>query len=89
MFPVQKGSDLSQNVKLSDLKEVWQEIFFHESVSPKPPSIPLEPFWIFSKIRGDILERIFIIGVIDTGEKLSAVSMTRRKIYCDVNDTSD
>ncbi len=29
-------------------------VFFHESVSPKPLSIPLGPFRIFSKIRGDI-----------------------------------
>ncbi len=29
-------------------------VFFHESVSPQPRSIPLEPFQIFSKIRGDI-----------------------------------
>jgi hypothetical protein len=28
--------------------------FFHESVSPKHVSIPLRPFRIFSKIRGDI-----------------------------------
>ncbi len=28
--------------------------FFHESVSLKPLSIPLGPFQIFSKIRGDI-----------------------------------
>jgi hypothetical protein len=28
--------------------------FFHESVSPKPLSIPIEPFRIFSKILGDI-----------------------------------
>jgi hypothetical protein len=28
--------------------------FFHESVSPKPMSIPLGPFRIFSKIRVDI-----------------------------------
>jgi hypothetical protein len=26
---------------------------FHESVSPQPQSIPLGPFRIFSKIRGD------------------------------------
>ncbi len=30
--------------------------FFHESVSPRPPSIPLELFWIFSKISGYIRE---------------------------------
>ncbi len=29
-------------------------VFFHESVSPKPLSIPLGPFRIFSKIRRDI-----------------------------------
>jgi hypothetical protein len=29
-------------------------VFFHESVSPQPQSIPLGPFRIFSKIRGDI-----------------------------------
>ncbi len=29
-------------------------VFFHESVSPQPQSIPLRPFRIFSKIRGDI-----------------------------------
>ncbi len=28
--------------------------FFHESVSPQPQIIPLGPFRIFSKIRGDI-----------------------------------
>ena len=50
--------------------------FFHESVSPRPPSIPLEPFRIFSKIRGDIRELMFITGVNDTGEKLLPVSLT-------------
>jgi hypothetical protein len=28
-------------------------VFFHESVSPQPQSIPLRPFQIFSKIHGD------------------------------------
>ncbi len=51
-------------------------------MSPRPPSITLGPFWIFSKIRGDIREWIFIIvndtsdklfsGVNDTGEKFIA-----------------
>ncbi len=50
--------------------------FFHESVSPRPPSIPLEPFWIFSKIRGDIRELMFIN---DTGDK----------VFSGVNDTSE
>jgi hypothetical protein len=43
--------------------------FFHKSVYPGPLSIPLGPFRIFSKIRGDIREWMFISGVNDTGEK--------------------
>ncbi len=34
--------------------ETFASGFFHESVSPQPQSIPLGPFRIFSKIRGDI-----------------------------------
>ncbi len=34
--------------------EFFASGFFHESVSPKPLSILLGPFWIFSEIRGDI-----------------------------------
>ncbi len=77
------------------LKGVWHEIFdlsffFHESVSPRPPSIPLGPFWIFSKIRGDIRELMFITGVNDTGEKLfSCVNDTGEKFIAGVNDTGD
>ncbi len=41
--------------------------FFHESVSPKPLSIPLGSFRIFSKIRGDIRSSMFATGVNDTG----------------------
>ncbi len=29
------------------------QVFFHESVSPKPLSVPLGPFRIFEKIRND------------------------------------
>ncbi len=64
--------------------------FFHESVFPRPPSIPLEPFWIFSKIRGDIRELMFITGVTDTGDKLfSGVNDTGEKCIAGVIDTSD
>ncbi len=38
-------------------------------MSPGPLSIPLGPFRIFSKIRGDIREWMFISGVNDTCEK--------------------
>jgi hypothetical protein len=44
-------------------------VFFHESVSPKPLIIPLGPFGIFSKIRGDIRSSSFATGVVDTGGK--------------------
>ncbi len=42
------------------------------------------PFWIFSKIRGDIRELMFIAGVNDTGEKLFAgVVDTGKKFIVD------
>ncbi len=73
----------------SFLKAVWHEIFdsgfFHESVSSRPPSIPLESFWIFSKIRRNIRELIFITGVNDTGDKLfSGVNDTGEKFIAGV-----
>jgi hypothetical protein len=43
--------------------------FYHESVSPKPLRIPIGPFRIFSKIRGDIRSSRCTTGVADTGGK--------------------
>jgi hypothetical protein len=43
--------------------------FFHQSVSPQPQSIPIGPFRIFSKIRGDICISRLTTGVVDTGGK--------------------
>ncbi len=64
--------------------------FFHESVSPRPPSIPLEPFWICSKSRGDICELMFTTGVVDTGDKLfSGVNDTGKKFIAGVVDTGE
>ncbi len=40
--------------KESLTRDFRDQIFFHKSVSPGPLSIPLGPFRIFSKIRGDI-----------------------------------
>jgi hypothetical protein len=52
--------------------------FFHQSVSPQPQSIPLGPFRIFSKIRGDIRKSRCTTGVNDTGGKFAAgVNSTR------------
>jgi hypothetical protein len=45
--------------------------FFYESVSPQPQSIPLGPFRIFSKIRGDIRKSRSTTGVNDTGGKFA------------------
>ncbi len=50
-----KTSRDSYNKKESDTRFSTSS-FFHESVSPGPLSIPLGPFRIFSKIRGDIRE---------------------------------
>jgi hypothetical protein len=58
--------------------------FFHQSVSPQPHSIPLGPFRIFSKIRGDTVFAIQgappvsttpaanFASVVDTGGKFAA-----------------
>ncbi len=43
--------------------------FFHKSMAPRPLSITLGSFRIFSKIRGDNREWMFITGVNDIGEK--------------------
>jgi hypothetical protein len=51
--------------------------FFHESVSPKPLSIPLGSFRIFSKIRGDIRSSRFATGVVDTGGKCKKSSIIK------------
>ncbi len=42
---------------------------FHESVFPQPQSIPLGPFRIFSKIRGDIRMSRGTTSINDTGRK--------------------
>ncbi len=58
---------------IKNLKGQCHEIFcfwfFYESVTPQPQSIPLGPFRIFSKIRGDIRSSRLTTGVADTGGK--------------------
>ncbi len=55
------------------LNGVWNEIlsfkFFHKLVSPGSLSVPLGPFWIFSKICRNIRESMFISGLNDTSDK--------------------
>ncbi len=59
-----------------------------ESVSPKPLSIPLGPFRIFSKIRWDIRSSRLTTGVNDTGGKFTTgVNDTGSKIAAGINDT--
>jgi hypothetical protein len=57
--------------------EIFDFWFFHESVSPKPVSIPLGSFQIFSKIRGDIRCSRFATGVNDTGGKCKKSSIIK------------
>jgi hypothetical protein len=58
-------------LRMSSLKGQCHEIFdfwfFRESVSPKPLSISLGPFRIFSKIRGDIRSSTCTTGVVGIG----------------------
>jgi hypothetical protein len=57
-------------------------VFFHESVSPQPQSIPLGPFKFFPKILGDIRKSRCTTGINDTGGKLlPGINDTGRKFY--------
>ncbi len=52
-------------------------VFFHESLSPKPLSIPLGPFQIFLIICGDIRSSRCTTGVVDTGGKWKKSAITK------------
>jgi hypothetical protein len=64
--PVYQGSGVKGTVSRDFLI-----LFFYESVSPQPQSIPLGPFRIFSKIHGDIRKSRCTTGVNDTGGKFA------------------
>jgi hypothetical protein len=62
--------------------------FFHVSVSPQPQSIPLGPFQIFLKIRGDICLSRCTTGINNTGGKFAnGVNDTGGIIAAGINDT--
>jgi hypothetical protein len=48
------ASNKNKNSSSDSVTRFFASRFFHESVSPQSQSIPLKPFQIFSKIRGDI-----------------------------------
>ncbi len=63
-------------------------VFFMNQFPPKPLSIPLGPFRIFSKIRGDIRSARLTTGVNDTGGKIAAgINDTGGKFATGINDT--
>ncbi len=67
--------------------EIFSFWFFHESVSPQHQSIPFRPFWIFSKIRGDIRESRCTTGINVTGGKFATgANDTGGKIAAGIND---
>jgi hypothetical protein len=51
--------------------------FFHESVSPKPLSIPLGQFQIFPKIHGEIFSSGSTTGVTDNSGKWDKSSIRK------------
>ncbi len=69
-FPEPIPFSLSPNLSWKgQCHEIFHFCFFHESVSPKPLSIPLGPFWIFLKICRDIRSSRCTTCVVDTGGK--------------------
>ncbi len=76
------------------LKGVWHEIFdfrFFSWISvPRAYEYSLGAASIFSKIRGDIREWMFITGVNDTGDMLfTGVNDISDKFIAGDNDTGD
>jgi hypothetical protein len=64
-------------------------LVFYESVCPQPQSIPLGPFRIFSKNRGDIRKSRCTTGINDTGGKFAnGVNETCGKLATGIKDTS-
>jgi hypothetical protein len=68
--------------------EIFCFWFFHESFSPQPQSIPLGPFQILSKIRGDIRKSRCTTGINNTGKIASGINDTGGKFATGINDTS-
>ncbi len=63
-------------------------MFFSWISVPQAPKYSIGAFWIFSKIRGDIRELMFITGVNHIGDKLfSGVNDTSEKFIAGVVDT--
>jgi hypothetical protein len=63
-------------------------VFFMNQFPPPSQSIPIRPFQIFSKIRGDIRESRCTTGINDTGGKFaSGVNDTGGKIAAGISDT--
>ncbi len=56
--------------------EIYGFWLFHESVYTQPQSIPLGPFWIFSKILGDIRRSRCSTGTTTPAANLPLVSTT-------------
>jgi hypothetical protein len=66
-----------QRILKGQCHEIFASDYFHESVSLQPQSIPLRPFRIFLKIRGDIRSSRLATGVNDTGGKWKKSSIRK------------
>jgi hypothetical protein len=64
------AKSLKQTLK-GQCYKIFASGFFHESVSPQLQSIPLGPFQIFSKIRGDICKSRCTTSINDTSGKFA------------------
>ncbi len=87
--PSLKWRKNQQKIRLKgQCHEIFFSGFFHGSASPQPQSIPLGPFQIFPKIRGDICKTRCTIGINYTGGKFSTgVNDTGGNIATVINDT--
>ncbi len=64
-------------------------LVFHESVSSKPLIIPIGPFRIFSRIRGDFRSSRLATGVVYTGGKFATDVVDASGRYHGLNNASE
>ncbi len=75
-----RQKNINDNLK-GQCHEIFDFRFFHESLSPKPLSIPLGPFQIFLKILGDIHSSRCTTGVVDIGGKWKKSSIRKVLLF--------
>ncbi len=69
-WPLSSPAGLGQKQFERIKGSLTRDFLLQVKVYPRPLSIPLGPFQIFTKIRGDVRSFLSIAGINDSGDKL-------------------